>query len=228
MKTIIHKLSRNVVLLGAILATANLVLAQTSSTITTTTSAGTVREFSPDTFTINTDTSTTPVRYTYSKTTTYVDENGNPVSMEKVRSGLPVTVYYNADGDRLMATKVVIKKSVDVSPDSSVTRQTTTTSTTSSQGTVSSFNPDAIAIKSDTSPTPVTYTFSKTTTYVDENGNPVSIETVKSGMPVTVFYTRDGDRTVATRVVVRNTDPNAAVIEHKKTTTTTTETNPNP
>src|ERR1700692_1320415 len=211
MKTIIYKLSRKVVLLGAILATANLALAQTSSTITTTTSAGTVREFSPDTFTIATDTSTTPVRYTYSKTTTYVDENGNPVSVEKVRSGLPVTVYYNTDGDRLVATKVVVKKNVDVRPDGSVTRQTTTSSTTSSQGTVSSFDPDSIAIKSDTSPTPVTYTFSKTTTYVDENGNPVSMDIVKSGMPVTVFYARDGERMVATRVVVRNTDPNAAV-----------------
>jgi len=61
---------------------------------------------------------------------------------------------------------------------------------------------------------------------VDENGNPVSVETVRSGVPVTVYYDRDGDRMVATRVVVRNTEPSATVI--KKTTTTTTETNPNP
>jgi hypothetical protein len=63
---------------------------------------------------------------------------------------------------------------------------------------------------------------------VDENGNPVSIDTVKSGVPVTIYYDRNGDTMVASRVVVRSLDPNATVIEHKKTTTTTTETNPNP
>jgi hypothetical protein len=147
--------------------------------------------------------------------------------METVKSGLPVTVFYDRDGDRLVATKVVVRKSVDVGPDGDITRQTTTT-TTSSQGTVTSFDPDSIALKSDTSPTPVSYTFSNTTTYVDENGNPVSIDTVKLGVPVTVYYDRIGDTMVATRVVVNSIDPNATVIEHKKTTTTTTETNPNP
>lgn len=228
MKPTLHKCSRKLAFLAAILITADVIMAQTSSTITTTTtSAGTVREFSPDSFTVTTDTSQTPVRYVYSKTTTYVDENGNPVSMETVRSGLPVTVFYDRDADRLVATKVIVRKSVEVGPDGSVTHQTTTT-TTSSQGTVTSFDPDSIAIKSDSSPTPVSYTFSKTTTYVDENGNPVSIDMVKSGVPVTVYYDRDGDTMVANRVVVRSIDPNATVIEHKKTTTTTAETNPNP
>jgi hypothetical protein len=227
MKTTIRKFSRKVAFLGVLLATANVVMAQTSAiTMTTTASAGTIREFSPDAITVTTDSSPTPVRYTYSKTTTFVDENGNPVSMETVKSGLPVTVYYNNDGDRLVATKMVVKKNVDVGPDGSVTRQTTTTSTTSSQGLVSSFTPDSMSVTSDSSPTPVSYAFTKTTTYVDENGNPVSVETVKSGVPVTVFYDRDGDRMVATRVVVRNTAPNATVV--KKTTTTTTETNSNP
>jgi hypothetical protein len=224
MKTTIHPFSRKVAFLAALLATANVVMAQ-NSVITTTTSAGTVRTFSPDAITVTTDSSPTPVRYTFSKTTTYVDENGNPVSMETVTSGLPVTVYYNNDGDRLVATKVVVKKHVDENSDGSVIRETTT-STTSSQGLVSSFTPDSMIVTSDTSPTPVSYTFTKTTTYVDENGNPVPVETVKSGVPVTVFYDRDGDRMVATRVVVRNTDPNWTVT--KKTTTTTTETNPNP
>ena len=227
MKTTIRKFSRKVAFLGVLLATANVVMAQTSvTTVITPTAAGIVRTFSPDAITVTTDSSPTPVRYSFSKTTTYVDENGNPVSMETVTSGLPVTVYYNNDGDRLVATKVVVNKRVDVNPDGSVIRHTTTTSTTSSQGLVSSFSPDSISVTSDTSPTPVSYAFTKTTTYVDENGNPVSVETVKSGVPVTVFYDRDGDRMVATRVVVKNTDPNATVI--KKSTTTTTETNPNP
>jgi len=205
-----------------VLAAANVAMAQTSSVTTTTTSAGTVREFTPSTFTVATTSSPTPVRYTYSKTTTYVDEDGNPVSMETVRSGAPVTVYYDRNGDKLMATRVVVRKSVD--SEGNVTKQTTTTST-SSRGTVSSFTPDAVLMQSEGSTEPVSYAFSKTTTYVDQNGNPVSVETVKSGTPVTVYYDRDGNRMVATRVVVQTqTQPDGTVIEHKKTTTTTTET----
>ena len=105
---------------------------------------------------------------------------------------------------------------------------TTTTSTTTSAGTVSQFGPDTIVVKTTTSADPISYSFSKTTTYVDENGNAVSSETVKSGAPVTVYYTQDGDKMVATKVVVRKTTttttdaPIAPVVETKKTTTTTT------
>jgi predicted phage tail protein len=103
-----------------------------------------------------------------------------------------------------------------------VTTQSTTMTT--SAGTVSAFSPDAITVQTDSAPAPVSYSFTKTTTYVDENGNPVSVDVVKSGAPVTVFYTQDGDRMVASKVVVRKittTDP-SAVIEKKTTTTTTT------
>ena len=57
-------------------------------------------------------------------------------------------------------------------------------------------------IRSETSPEPVRYTYSKTTTYVDDEGAPVSMELVKSGLPVTVHYVHEGDRTVANRVIV--------------------------
>lgn len=105
------------------------------STTTTTTSAGTITEFSPSVISIRSETSTAPVRYTYSKTTTYVDEAGNPVSMETVKSGLPVTVYYTKDGDNMVATKVVVRKTVtsDAAPVDSATtveKKSTTTTTT--------------------------------------------------------------------------------------------------
>jgi hypothetical protein len=86
----------------------------------------------------------------------------------------------------------------------------TTTSSTTSAGTVSDFTPDAISVRTTTTAAPISYSFSKTTTYVDESGNPVSVDVVKSGVPVTVYYTQDGDRMIASKVVVR------------KTTTTTT------
>ena len=105
---------------------------------------------------------------------------------------------------------------------------TTTTSTTTSAGTVSQFSPDTIVVKTTTSAEPVSYSYTKTTTYIDEDGNAVSSETVKSGAPVTVYYMQDGDKMVATKVVVRKITttsvdaPDPTAVETKKTTTTTT------
>jgi len=104
---------------------------------------------------------------------------------------------------------------------------TTTTSTTTSAGTISQFSPDAIVVKTTTSADPISYSSSKTTTYVDQDGNPVSIETVKSGLPVTVYYTQEGDKMIASKVVVQRTttttsDAAPAPVVEKKTTTTTT------
>jgi hypothetical protein len=126
--------------LGAILATAGVANAQTQTTAqtttTTTSSAGTVSEFSPEVITVRSETSSTPVSYSYTKTTTYVDENGNPVSQEVVKSGAPVTVYYTQDGDRMIASKVVVRKAVTTDAPASVIEQkktSTTTTTTSGQ-----------------------------------------------------------------------------------------------
>jgi len=103
----------------------------------------------------------------------------------------------------------------------------TTVTTTETVGTVSEVSPDTIIVKSETNSSPMRYSYTKSTTYVDETGAPVSMETVKSGLPVTVYYTRDGERMIAEKVVVRKittTTENPTVIEKKRTTTTTTET----
>jgi hypothetical protein len=114
MKNNIRKLS-GLTFLGVMLFTANIALAQTAAVSTTTTTsgtqcAGTVSQFGPDTIVVKSTTSADPVSYSYSKTTTYVDENGNPVSSETVKSGAPVTVYYTQDGDKMIASKVVVRK----------------------------------------------------------------------------------------------------------------------
>ena len=119
--------------LGVMLITAQATLvAQTAvqSTTTTTNSAGTISEFSPEAIVIKTDTSPEPIRYTYTKTTTYVDENGAPVSMAIVKSGLPVTVFYVKDGDQMVASKVIVRKVVAVVPATPVVDETKTTTTT--------------------------------------------------------------------------------------------------
>jgi len=122
--------------LGVMLITANTTLvAQTAveSTTSTTTSAGTISTFSPETIVVKTEASADPVTYSYTKTTTYVDETGAPVSMTLVKSGLPVTVYYIKDGDRMIASKVIVRKAavvVPVAPAIEEKKTSTTTTTT--------------------------------------------------------------------------------------------------
>ena len=100
-----------------------------------------------------------------------------------------------------------------------------TTAATTSAGTISEFGPEMITIRTETSPEPIRYTYSKTTTYVDESGAPVSIETVKSGLPVTVYYVKVGDKMVASKVIVRKSSASVTpTFEEKKTSTTTTTT----
>ena len=52
------------------------------------------------------------------------------------------------------------------------------------------------------------------------------MDTVKSGLPVTVYYVKDGDNLVASKVVVKTAviQP-APVVQDTKSTTTTTTTN---
>lgn len=130
---------------AAVLASATCVPAlfgQETVQTTTTTSGGTVANFGPSTIVVRTDNTTQPVTYTYRQSTVYVDENGNPVSMDVVKSGLPVTVYYQKEGDDLVASKVVVKRTVTETqtapvpppaPAPEVDRTTTTTTTTTNK-----------------------------------------------------------------------------------------------
>jgi hypothetical protein len=135
----ITKKCLNAVVLAGLLATGGLASAQSATTTTTSTtqSAGTISEFSPDTIVVKTTSSSDPISYSYSKTTTYVDQNGNPVSMETVKSGLPVTVYYTQDGDKMIASKVVVQSttsSAAPAPTTDIeTKKTTSTTTTPGQ-----------------------------------------------------------------------------------------------
>lgn len=120
---------------AAILTTGSFALAADEVVTTTTTNtAGTISEFSPDTIIVRSETSPEPIRYSYTKTTTYVDEAGAPVSMALVKSGLPVTVYYVKQGDKMVASKVIVRKvktTTTAAPDAVIEKKTTTTTTES-------------------------------------------------------------------------------------------------
>ncbi len=126
MKTNIAKLAATVALS---LTFAGGAIAQTAVTTSTTTTAGTISEFGPETIVVRSETSPEPIRYSYSKSTTYVDETGAPVSMEVVKSGLPVTVHYIMEGDRMVANRVIVRKSTTTSAPASVEEKKTTTTT---------------------------------------------------------------------------------------------------
>jgi hypothetical protein len=106
----------------------------TVETVTTTTqTGGTISEVSPDTIVIRSETSSSPMKYSYTKTTTYVDETGAPVSMRTIKSGLPVTVYYTLEGDRMIANKVVVRKTTTTTEGPGIEKKQTTTTTTTTE-----------------------------------------------------------------------------------------------
>ena len=99
--------------------------------VTTTTSGGTITEFTPGSaIVLRSESSSTPLRYSVGETVTYVDEAGAPVAAEVIRSGVPVTVHYVKEGDRMVVRKVVVKKTTTTSAPVLEERRTTTTTTT--------------------------------------------------------------------------------------------------
>lgn len=120
--------------LAAVLSISSIAFAEEVVATSTTTTLGTISEFSPDTIVVRTEAAPEPIRYTYTKTTTYVDEAGQPVSMALVKSGLPVTVYYVKQGDKMVASKVIVRKvKTTTTTDAPVIEKKTTTTTTESK-----------------------------------------------------------------------------------------------
>lgn len=129
----------------------------------------------------------------------------------------------NNTSTRKLSAALLCAVAVSISP--MALGQAVVSSTTTTAGTVSEFTPGSqIIVRTEQAPEPITYSVGTTVTYVDEAGAPVSPELVKAGLPVTVYYVKEGNRMIANKVVVRKTTTttSAPVIEKHKTTTTTT------
>jgi hypothetical protein len=220
MKTLTTSIGALVVI-GLMAVAQSPLFGQTTSTTMTTTSSGTVSEWDPDAVALKVDSSPTPVRYSFTKTTTYVDENGNPVSVETIKSGAPVTVYYEKQGDGFIADKVVVNKTVTTT-DTTEPAPSAAPSSPAADGIVMDADSDEISVRTNSSPVPVHYRAHDSTAYVDEAGNPISRKSLMPGVPVTIFYEQHNDDLWATRVVVRN----PTQVERQTTTTTTRESTP--
>lgn len=85
-------------------------LAQTATTVTTTNGAFT--EFVPgsETMVVRTESGSSPLRYSVTKQTTIVDEAGAPVAIDRISPGSPLSIQYTGSGDRLVASRVVVRR----------------------------------------------------------------------------------------------------------------------
>ena len=103
-------------------------LSSSSSTTSTSTvdGSGTITTYSPgsDYISFRTETSSTPVKYYYTKTTTIVDPEGKTVEWSMLKPDMPVRYTYVKDGDRMVISKITLTKPV------SYYEKTTTTTTT--------------------------------------------------------------------------------------------------
>jgi hypothetical protein len=108
-----------------------------------------------------------------------------------------------------------------------VVRETTTTTTAApleAAGMVTEWSPDRVIIRERDVADPVPFAFARRVEYVDELGNPVAREVITRDVPVTIRYTREGDRMLVDRVVVHRRVAPAAAVTTTETTTTTTAT----
>jgi len=79
--------------------------------VTTTTSTGTIHEYSPGT-TFVVKESTGPVKYRYGKKVTYVTKGGKTLTDEQVRTrirvGTPVSVHYATEGEDRVINRIEV------------------------------------------------------------------------------------------------------------------------
>ena len=99
----------------------------TTTSTTTTDGSGTITSYTPgsDYISFRTETSSAPVKYYYTKSTTIVDSEGKTVEWSMLKPDMPVKYTYVKDGDRMVVSKITLAK-----PISTYDKTTTTTTTT--------------------------------------------------------------------------------------------------
>lgn len=89
----------------------------------------TITEVMPDTSYIVVKSDTAPVRYRYTKSTQFVDEEGRILSLDTVKSGTNATLYYSKTDDDMVLSKVVVNNT----PQPSIEKKIRTTSETETE-----------------------------------------------------------------------------------------------
>ena len=181
---------------------------------------GTVFSVEPEVLSVVMKDNPTPVRFYHNISTPVVDEKGVIIPLELIRPELPLTVDYVMDGEKMIAKKVVITRSM-VAGDSNVkpgakrvelaeaklkeaAREADSTQAVAQTliGTLSTVE-QTITIVPRGETESVTCIINNSTRYVNIAGEPVSSALMMSGMPITVKTVRDGKRVLAQQITVR-------------------------
>ncbi len=103
------------------------VSASTSTSSSALDGTGTITTYSPGTdyIQLRTESSTSPMKYYYTKNTTVVDPTGATVDWSLLRPDMPVRYSYVKEGDRMVISKITVQK-----PLTEIKETTTTTTTT--------------------------------------------------------------------------------------------------
>ena len=113
--------------------------------------------------------------------------------------------------------------SVSTSTGTGVSATTSTsTSALDGMGTITTYTPgtEFIEMRTETTKTPVKYYYTKNTTVVDSTGAAVDMAMLRSDLPVSYSYVKEGDRMVVSKITVQK--PIAEIRKTTETTTTTT------
>lgn len=184
------------------------------------TATGTVFSVEPEVLSVVMKDSPTPVRFFYNISTPFVDEEGKVIPMELVRPDLPLTVDYAMDGEKMIARKVVITRSMVAGDanekpyvkrvelaeakvrEAALAAETQMNVPQTLMGTLSTVE-QTISLVPRGESKPVTCIINNSTRYVNIAGEPVSSSLLMSGMPITVNTVQDGSRVIAQEIIVR-------------------------
>lgn len=119
----------------------------------------------------------------------------------------------------LAAGPVLAQETATTTTSTDTATGASTTSTTTSSGMFAAApSGDYFTFRASTGADPTRYYYSNKTVVVDPSGKTVEWSSVRPDMPATVYYTKQGDRMVVTKVMLSQ----PVVTEKESTTTTTT------
>ena len=102
-------------------------VSESTTSTSTLNGSGTITAYTPgsDYIMFRTESSTTPVKYYYTKNTVLVDPEGRTVEWTALKPDMPLTYTYTKEGDRMVVTNVTLAKPLSYYE----TKETTTTTT---------------------------------------------------------------------------------------------------
>ncbi|HWB04139.1 MAG TPA: hypothetical protein VG796_14020 [Verrucomicrobiales bacterium] len=185
---------------------------------------GSVFSVDADTFSVTPKGVKIPLNFMYNSKTTFVDESDKSVPWDQMRAGLPVTVHYNTLGEKMLATKVTVTRKMidggkaDTPSDEAAAKRAelaeakkrkdavnaalrTQIQPAASGGTIMSFE-QVISVRPQGATNVVQYVINNSTHFVDTASQPVPLNMIRTGAPVSIQFVEDAGRNIATQVMV--------------------------